>query len=233
MPRPGRHAGSEPDPPLKEGTAMTPTATGLAPTTTTEIDTIRPVTGPIQTGSLTQPIEIVGRIGDRYDEVLTPEAIAFLAALHQRFAGRRHALRPRTSQAPGDVRPARSAADQRRAGRPAVPQRPSHRSDRHVGGKGRSPDGRGAGHGRRRASRRRCRRNRGVPRRSRRPRACPNVRPSGDARRGSARSCTRCRPTPRKRSATTSRARTSTPFTSPTNRRGLITTTRRRLHRSR
>jgi malate synthase len=35
-------------------------------------------------------IEITGRMGPRYDEVLTPEAIAFLAELHHRFAGRRH-----------------------------------------------------------------------------------------------------------------------------------------------
>ncbi len=81
---------------------MTPTATGLAPTTTNEIDDIRPTTGPIETGtvpgappqtpgSLTHaPIDVVGRLGERYDEILTPEAIAFLAALHQRFAGRRH-----------------------------------------------------------------------------------------------------------------------------------------------
>ena len=53
----------------------------------------------------------------------------------------------------------------------------------------------------------------GVPPQIRRPRACRNARPSAVARRGSARSCTRCRPTPRKRSATTSRARISTPFT--------------------
>ena len=50
----------------------------------------------------------------------------------------------------------------------------------------------------------------GCRRRSRRPRVCRNARPSGVGRRGSARSCTRCHPTLRKRSATTSRARTST-----------------------
>ena len=37
----------------------------------------------------------------------------------------------------GHVRPARGAADQRRAGGQAVPQRPPYRPDRHVGGKGR------------------------------------------------------------------------------------------------
>lgn len=37
-------------------------------------------------------IEITGAIEDRFDEVLTPEAIGFLAELHQRFASRRHDL---------------------------------------------------------------------------------------------------------------------------------------------
>jgi malate synthase len=35
-------------------------------------------------------ITIVGRMHDRFDEILTPEALQFLAELHQRFAGRRH-----------------------------------------------------------------------------------------------------------------------------------------------
>jgi malate synthase len=48
----------------------------------------RPITGPIRTH---QPaIEIAGPLGPRYDEILTPEALAFLTALHDRFAGRRH-----------------------------------------------------------------------------------------------------------------------------------------------
>jgi malate synthase len=41
---------------------------------------------------LTEPppaLEIAGPLGDRYDEILTPEAIAFVAALHARFGGRR------------------------------------------------------------------------------------------------------------------------------------------------
>lgn len=68
---------------------MTPTATGLAPTGTfIEIDPIRPTTGPIETGA--RAIEIAGPLRERYDEILTEEAVAFLAALHQRFAGRRH-----------------------------------------------------------------------------------------------------------------------------------------------
>ncbi|MFB8385620.1 malate synthase A [Microbacterium sp. NPDC055910] len=35
-------------------------------------------------------IEILGAIRPRYDEILTPEAIAFLTELHLRFCGRRH-----------------------------------------------------------------------------------------------------------------------------------------------
>ncbi|GAA2009726.1 malate synthase A [Microbacterium ulmi] len=57
---------------------MTPTATGFAPTTTP----LHTHTGPA--------IEITGRMGPRYDEILTPEAVAFLAELHHRFSGRRH-----------------------------------------------------------------------------------------------------------------------------------------------
>ena len=64
-------------------------------------------------------------------------------------------------QAPGDVRSARGAADQRRARGQAVPQRPPHRPDRHVRGEGRVDDGRGAGHDRRRSPRRWYRGDRG------------------------------------------------------------------------
>jgi malate synthase len=53
---------------------MTPTAAGIAPTATH--------TGPL--------IEIAGPLGDRYDEILTTEALAFVTELHHRFAGRRH-----------------------------------------------------------------------------------------------------------------------------------------------
>ena len=55
---------------------MTPTATGIAPTTT-----------PTTTGPA---IEVLGRAGERDDEILTPQAIVFLAELHHRFSGRRH-----------------------------------------------------------------------------------------------------------------------------------------------
>ena len=45
--------------------------------------------------------------------------------------------RPALPPAPGDVRPARDAAQLRGAGRPPVPQRPEGRADRHVRGEGR------------------------------------------------------------------------------------------------
>ena len=56
---------------------MTPPATGIAPTTTTTT-----AQGP--------SIEVVGSAHARYDEILTPAAIAFLVELHHRFGGQRH-----------------------------------------------------------------------------------------------------------------------------------------------
>ncbi|WP_299090811.1 malate synthase A [uncultured Microbacterium sp.] len=38
----------------------------------------------------TAPITITGTMRPRYDEILTPEALAFVAELHTRFGGRRH-----------------------------------------------------------------------------------------------------------------------------------------------
>jgi malate synthase len=50
-----------------------------------------PTTSPIQTQKSAGPrIQVVGRLHERFDEILTPEALQFLADLHQRFAGRRH-----------------------------------------------------------------------------------------------------------------------------------------------
>jgi malate synthase len=50
-----------------------------------------PTTSPIPTQQSAGPrIEVVGRLHERFDEILTPEALQFLADLHQRFAGRRH-----------------------------------------------------------------------------------------------------------------------------------------------
>jgi len=60
---------------------MTPTATGTAPTTGTT-PTTPTATGP--------RIEVTGRLGERYDEILTTEALAFVTELHHRFSGRRH-----------------------------------------------------------------------------------------------------------------------------------------------
>lgn len=63
---------------------MTITETGIRPTTTT------PTTTTPGTSRSESAIEILGRLGPRYDEILTPEALAFLAELHRRFSGRRH-----------------------------------------------------------------------------------------------------------------------------------------------
>ena len=49
-----------------------------------------PTTNPIPTQICEPQIEVTGPLRDRYDEVLTPEALTFLTALHDRFGGRRH-----------------------------------------------------------------------------------------------------------------------------------------------
>ena len=59
----------------------------MTPATATPM---RTRTGPIPTQIHEPSIEIAGRMQPRYDEVLTPEAIAFLTELHQRFGARRH-----------------------------------------------------------------------------------------------------------------------------------------------
>src|SRR6478736_6550175 len=59
----------------------------MTPATTTPM---RTRTAPTPTAAHEPTIEIAGRLGPRYDEILTPEAIAFLAALHDRFGARRH-----------------------------------------------------------------------------------------------------------------------------------------------
>jgi malate synthase len=59
----------------------------MTPATATPM---RTRTGPIPTQTHEPAIEIAGRLGPRYDEILTPEAVAFIAELHQRFAARRH-----------------------------------------------------------------------------------------------------------------------------------------------
>ena len=61
---------------------MTSTASGTAPETPASGTTALHAHGPA--------IEVLGRLGDRYEEILTPDAIAFLTELHHRFSGRRH-----------------------------------------------------------------------------------------------------------------------------------------------
>ncbi len=57
----------------------------------TPIQTTTPTqTTPTQSTAPGPAIEITGPLRDRFDEILTPEAIAFLAELHHRFASRRH-----------------------------------------------------------------------------------------------------------------------------------------------
>jgi len=53
--------------------------------------TITETLGPPATSTTAGPsIEVLGRLGDRYDEILTPDALAFLTELHHRFSNRRH-----------------------------------------------------------------------------------------------------------------------------------------------
>lgn len=52
--------------------------------------TAPPTTAPTQTIAQGPALEVTGPIRDRFDEILTPEAIAFLTELHHRFAARRH-----------------------------------------------------------------------------------------------------------------------------------------------
>ena len=48
------------------------------------------ITAPVPTAQQGPQITVAGPFRERYDEILTPEAIAFLAELHHRFASRRH-----------------------------------------------------------------------------------------------------------------------------------------------
>ncbi len=59
-------------------------------TTPTAPPTTSPTTAPIQTTQQGPAITVTGPLRERYDEILTPEAIAFLTELHHRFASRRH-----------------------------------------------------------------------------------------------------------------------------------------------
>jgi len=63
---------------------MTPSTTTPMPTRST------PVSRPTATAARAPQIEVTGPIRERYDEILTPDALAFLTALHSRFSARRH-----------------------------------------------------------------------------------------------------------------------------------------------
>ena len=53
-------------------------------------ETVKTITGSFAT--IRPHLEVTGPLGDRYDEILTPDALEFLAELHERFAGTRHGL---------------------------------------------------------------------------------------------------------------------------------------------
>ncbi|MFC6354553.1 malate synthase A [Luethyella okanaganae] len=64
-----------------------------AASTLSELSTgTRLTTGSIPFPSHKPRIEVTGDLGPRYDEILTPDALRFLAELHDRFAGTRHDL---------------------------------------------------------------------------------------------------------------------------------------------
>jgi malate synthase len=74
------------------GTTGTP-----APAPTRAASAPRPARafGETSTGSfatIRPHLEVTGELGDRYDQILTPAALDFLAELHDRFAGTRHDL---------------------------------------------------------------------------------------------------------------------------------------------
>src|SRR2546423_14183276 len=56
-------------------------------------------------GAMTQPagVEVTGPRHDRYDEVLTPPALGFLAQLHRAFEGRRRELLARRTERDADL----------------------------------------------------------------------------------------------------------------------------------
>jgi malate synthase len=52
--------------------------------------TATPTTAPTQTIQQGPALAVTGPVRDRFDEILTTDALAFLTELHHRFAGRRH-----------------------------------------------------------------------------------------------------------------------------------------------
>jgi malate synthase len=67
---------------------MTLTAPGIAAPSATPTTPPPPVIN--RRGAGEPSIEVTGPLGDRFDEILTPGALAFLTELHSRFGGRRH-----------------------------------------------------------------------------------------------------------------------------------------------
>jgi len=67
-------------------------AVASVPTSSTSTDTARVKTTTGSFATIRPHLEVTGPLGDRYDEILTPEALEFLAELHERFAGTRHDL---------------------------------------------------------------------------------------------------------------------------------------------
>ena len=65
----------------------TDTAASARPQQTTTREP-QPTTGSFRTVQPT--LEVTAPLGERYEEILTPEALDFLAALHDRFAHPRH-----------------------------------------------------------------------------------------------------------------------------------------------
>ena len=68
------------NPTIDQTVTSAPIKTDKVKTTTGSFATIRP------------HLEVTGPLADRYDEILTPDALEFLAELHERFAGTRHDL---------------------------------------------------------------------------------------------------------------------------------------------
>ena len=73
------------------GTGST-TGTSTTGTSTTGTSTTGTATNTGSFATIEPHLEITGDLGPRYAEILTPEALAFLAELHDRFAGTRHDL---------------------------------------------------------------------------------------------------------------------------------------------
>jgi len=79
-----------PNPTIDQAVASVPTSSTSTNAATASTATVKTTTGSFAT--IRPHLEVTGPLGDRYDEILTPEALEFLAELHERFAGTRHDL---------------------------------------------------------------------------------------------------------------------------------------------